>query len=132
MRFMWNYAIILLLYHISESIYLVTGGASDSKLGTNRYHTQNQHQEKSMDESLCLNKKDGYATPTVALAAPEMTSPLMNSQSYTSSAENSLQHDHQIHKSSYNLLSEAMSQAVTHEFSKFNTFYFNYLKNYYK
>lgn len=127
MRFMWNYSTLIFLYQISEAIYLVTGGVSDSKLGTNRYNTQNQHQEKLMDESLCLNKNDGHPTPTVALAAPEMTSHLMSSQPYTGSAENSLQHDHQIHKSSYNLLSEAMSKAVTHEFSKFNTFYYNYL-----
>lgn len=117
MRCIWSYSILILLYNISKSTRPVTGGVPDSKLATNRYNAQ--HQEKTIDETLCLNTKDGYATPAVAL---EMTSHLISSQSQTGNAENSLQHDHQIQKSSYNLLSEAMSQAVSHEFSKFNTF----------
>lgn len=123
MRNVWNYTILILLYNISENAYLATGdGPADSKISSNRYNTHpQQQQEKIVDEPLCLNTKAELAAPAVTFSAPEMALHIASTQSQTDAAdgaENSLQHEHQVHKSSYNLLSEAMSQAVSHEFSK--------------
>lgn len=121
MRDVWNYTILILLYNLSENAYLaIGGGPADSKLSSNRYNTHPQQQEKIVDESLCLNTKAELGAPAVTFSAPEMALHIASTQSQIGAdgAENSLQHDHQVHKSSYNLLSEAMSQAVSHEFSK--------------
>lgn len=94
----------------------MSGGTIDSEITSNRYNTH-QHQPAN-DIPLSIHIKTASTSSVGTTAAPSIPSFLASTQPYIGSGENVQYIDQQHHRSSYNLLSEAMSQAVNNEFSK--------------
>ncbi|XP_043071924.1 stromal interaction molecule homolog isoform X3 [Drosophila grimshawi] len=122
-KYIWNYSVIVLLYYISETSCLVSimnVGIPENEIILNRYNTHGEHHEENMKEKPSVHMKTATTSPAAVTHAGSSLTVHM-SQSHTGSGENSLHFEQQRPRSSYNLLSEAMSQAVSNEFSSLTT-----------
>ncbi|XP_064556758.1 stromal interaction molecule homolog isoform X1 [Drosophila montana] len=116
----WNYLLPVILYYICKTTCLagsVTGGTIENEINSNRYNTHQHQAANAIPLSIHIKTA---STPSVGTtAAPSIPSFLAATQPYTGSGENVEHQQH--HRSSYNLLSEAMSQAVNNEFSSLSS-----------
>lgn len=113
----WKYSLLISLYCISEFTCLVTigsatGSTPETEISINRHNIQHQN-EKLNGKPLSVHTTISTSSGDTSAASLEALH-LASTQSFAVTGENALHH-----KSSYNLLSEAMSQAVSNEFSKF-------------
>lgn len=117
----WS-CLLILLYNSSITDCLVcsvTGSTVEDEKTSNHHNTAN---EKLLSMHIRTSSMPIATTP-----APSGSLQMMNvvtSLSNAGSGENILKSDQQHHRSSFNLLSEAMSQAVSNEYSKFIVYFF--------
>ncbi|KAH8394150.1 hypothetical protein KR215_011587, partial [Drosophila sulfurigaster] len=106
MHAVWNYLLLICLYCLSENTCIATTNSVSSV---------------SADTEISKKQENPNGKPIVHTTSPSASPHLEAVQSYSVSGDNSPHFEPHHHKSSYNLLSEAMSQAVSNEFSPINS-----------
>jgi len=106
----WNYSFIFICC-VLKSISSQDHGTHTVSVVSNRYNTQHQYKQNPNVASRHSSHESGHNSQ------PEHVTHIAASHA-GSGGEHSTHLEQNLHRSSYNLLSEAMSQAVSNEFSK--------------
>ncbi|XP_041675247.1 stromal interaction molecule homolog isoform X3 [Drosophila eugracilis] len=118
----WNYSFIFICC-VLKSINSLDHGTHTVSVVSNRYNTQHQFKQNPNVASRHSSHEAGQSlhnsqSEPSAAASPSMSHVTHIAASHAGSGgEHSTHLEHNLHRSSYNLLSEAMSQAVSNEFS---------------
>ncbi|XP_044317162.1 stromal interaction molecule homolog isoform X3 [Drosophila rhopaloa] len=113
----WNYSFIFICC-VLKSISTQDHGTHTVSVVSNRYNAQNQFKQNPNVASRHSSNEAGQSlhnSPGMAVDSEHVTH--IAASHAGSGGEHSTHLEQNLHRSSYNLLSEAMSQAVSNEFS---------------